>query len=292
MKRIACNGIGMVLAVALLGATAVAQSQPEPSSQNGAPVSSLGDYARQTRNNSGAKSKPKVFDNDNLPTDDKLSIVGQTEPASAPAPAENSTASTEVKSDEVKPEETKSAEAKSEEPAKPAAKSSHASPEGKPKAQAAATAAAEAKSEAKAEAKPPAKSETTMEAQGEAKPEVKTADEKGASASAPNPANEEATKQAAWKQWGDKITSQKEQIDLAERELNVTQREYQIRAAAMYGDVGNRLRNSTDWDKQDAQYKQQMADKQKALEEAKQKLDDMQEDARKAGVPESVREPQ
>ena len=75
------------------------------------------------------------------------------------------------------------------------------------------------------------------------------------------------------------------------RELDIVQREYQIRAAAMYADVGNRLRNSADWDKQDAQYKQQIADKQKALEDAKQKLDDMQEEARKAGVPSSVREP-
>jgi Spy/CpxP family protein refolding chaperone len=56
----------------------------------------------------------------------------------------------------------------------------------------------------------------------------------------------------------------------------------------MYADVGNRLRNSGDWDKQDAQYKQQIADKQKALEEAKQKLEDIDEDARKAGVPASV----
>jgi hypothetical protein len=59
----------------------------------------------------------------------------------------------------------------------------------------------------------------------------------------------------------------------------------------MYGDVGNRLRNETNWDKQDAQYKQQIADKQKALDDAKQKLEDMQEEARKAGVPASVREP-
>ena len=69
------------------------------------------------------------------------------------------------------------------------------------------------------------------------------------------------------------------------------QREYQIRAAAMYADAGNRMRNSGDWDKQDAQYKQQIADKQKALDDAKQKLEDMQEDARKAGVPASVSEP-
>ncbi len=59
----------------------------------------------------------------------------------------------------------------------------------------------------------------------------------------------------------------------------------------MYGDAGTRFRNSADWDKQDTQYKQQIADKQKAVEDAKQKLDDMQEDARKAGVPPSVREP-
>jgi hypothetical protein len=71
----------------------------------------------------------------------------------------------------------------------------------------------------------------------------------------------------------------------------VLQREYQLRAAAIYADAGNRMRNSADWDKQDAQYKQQIADKQKALDEAKQKLDDLDEEARKAGAPSSVREP-
>jgi hypothetical protein len=78
---------------------------------------------------------------------------------------------------------------------------------------------------------------------------------------------------------------------LLERDLDVLQREYRIRAAAMYADAGNRLRNSGDWDKQDTQYKQQIADKQKALDDAKQKLDDVQEDARKAGAPASVSEP-
>src|SRR6266576_689486 len=101
----------------------------------------------------------------------------------------------------------------------------------------------------------------------------------------------QAQTEATWKQGGDKIKSQQETIDLLTRELDVAQREYQIRAAAMYGDVGNRLRNSADWDKQDAQYKQQIADKQKALDDAKQKLEDLREEARKAGVPSSVREP-
>ncbi len=118
---------------------------------------------------------------------------------------------------------------------------------------------------------------------GEKAGEAKPGDDK-------NKPTEQAAKEAAWKQWGDRLTQQQSQIDLNTRELDVLQREYQIRAAAMYADVGNRLRNSTDWDKQDAQYKQQIADKQKALDDAKQKLDDMQEEARKAGVPASVRE--
>src|SRR5579863_4878353 len=58
--------------------------------------------------------------------------------------------------------------------------------------------------------------------------------------------------------WKGKISGQKDQIDLLARELDVTQKEYQLRAAAMYADAGNRLRNAGDWDKQDAEYKQQI----------------------------------
>jgi LAS superfamily LD-carboxypeptidase LdcB len=56
----------------------------------------------------------------------------------------------------------------------------------------------------------------------------------------------------------------------------------------MYADAGNRIRNSAQWDKQDADYKQKIADKQKAVDDAKQKLEEMQEEARKAGVPSSM----
>jgi hypothetical protein len=97
-------------------------------------------------------------------------------------------------------------------------------------------------------------------------------------------------RQKANDDWKAKIASQKDKMDLLSRELDVVQREYKLRAAAMYADVGNRLRNSAEWDKEDAQYKQQIADKQKALDDAKQQMDDMQEQARKAGVPSSMRE--
>lgn len=225
MKRIAANGIGFFLISSLLGLAAYAQNPAGPPASQ--PGDSLADYARSIRKD-GPKTKPRVFDNDNLPVNDKLSIVGPAE-----ATAENSAAA--------KPEESL-------------------------------TAATETKA-----------------ASAEAKTETKPTDEKTGAPAASKP-EAGAGKEAASKQWEEKLGGQKEQIELLQRELDVLQREYQIRAAAMYGDAGSRLRNSGDWDKQDAQYKQQITDKQKAIDDAKQKLDDMQEDARKAGVPASVRE--
>jgi len=228
MKRIAYSGFGLVLSFGLLAPGAGAQSQTQPNSPSQTSQgSSLGDYARQVRKDTQPKAKPKVFDNDNLPTEDKLSIVGPATPT--PAPAENASE------------------------AKPGEEADKAS---QPRGAAPAT-----------EAKAPAPS------------------------TSPKPTDEEAARQARWKEWQQKITAQKNQIDLLQRELDVFQREYQIRAAAFYADAGNRLRNSGNWDKQDAQYKEQIADKQKALDDAKQKLEDLEEEARKAGVPAAMREP-
>jgi hypothetical protein len=224
MKHIACSGMGLVLLLGLTGFPAGAQNQTPSTSQTTSPGTSLGDYARQVRKDPGGTSKPKVYDNDNLPREDKLSVVGQT------------TATTT------------------------------------------ANAAAATDSTAPAEAKPSSDSNKAA------------TPEKAPSGAPTTPAEDDANKAAADKQWADKITAQKDQIDLLTRELDVLQREYQIRAAAMYADVGNRMRNSADWDKQDTQYKQQIADKQKAVDDAKQKLEELQEEARKAGAPASVRE--
>jgi len=217
MRHSAALGVGIALYLSVTGLSGGLQAQTGSNSQASPAGQSLGDYARQVRRELDGKPKKKVFDNDNLPKEDKLSVVGN-----APAPAETAA-----------PAESKPAE------------TANAAP-------------------AKAEAGLPPADTSKMD---------------------------QAQKEAAWKQWGDKIKTQQETIDLLTRELDVVQREYQIRAAAMYADVGNRLRNSADWDKQDAQYKQQIADKQKALDDAKQKLEDLREEARKAGVPSSVREP-
>ena len=93
---------------------------------------------------------------------------------------------------------------------------------------------------------------------------------------------------AAIQQWKGRFAAQKQQISLLEREIDVMQREYRLRAAAYYADAGNALRNQADWAKQDREYRAQLEAKQKKLDEAKQKLESMQEEARRAGMPASV----
>jgi hypothetical protein len=198
MKRIAFVWLAVGVMAGLLVATAGAQTD------------SLGDYARTARKGKEKQAAAsRKFDNDNLPKNDALSVVGNV----------------------------------AQEPAPGAANSGDKA----------------------------ASSGDKTEAQ-------------------PAPATSAADQQKLYDQWKQRIAEQKNQIDMLSRELDVVQREYRLRAAAFYADAGNRLRNSGAWDKEDAQYKQQIAAKQKALDAAKQQLEDLQEQARKAGVPSSVRQ--
>ena len=162
MKRIACSGTGLVLFLGLAGVLAGAQNQAPPSSQNSPSGSSLGDYARQIRKDPGTKTTPKVFDNDNLPREDKLSVIGQT-----PAPA------SDISADKT---------AQSESPAT---------------------------GDAKATGNKTGSDATDAKAGSEVKAPLK---------STPQAPDDEANKQAAAKQWSDKVSAQKEQIDLLTRE--------------------------------------------------------------------------
>jgi hypothetical protein len=211
MKRIAYVCLYGILLASVMAPLAGAQS------------GSLGDYARAVRKDKKT-STTKQFDNDNLPVDNKLSVVGKA------------------------PDETAKA--------------------------------INGEAAAEAQATQPADSDQPKAAQ-------KADDSAKNSDAADQAANE---KQQMYKDWQKKITTQKDQVDLLTRELDVAQREYRLRAAAFYADAGNRLRSSTTWDQEDAQFKQQIADKQKALDKAKEGLDDLQEQARKAGVPSGLRE--
>lgn len=140
------------------------------------------------------------------------------------------------------------------------------------------------------------KTDNQAQPEGEASEPGKQAPENGqpAQTSEEKKAAEQKTaaeeKKKAAEAWKKKLDAQKQKIDLLSRELNVMQREYQIRAAAFYADAGNRLRNSGQWDTEDRKYKQDIADKQKAVDEARTQLSDMQEQARKAGLASSATE--
>jgi len=133
-------------------------------------------------------------------------------------------------------------------------------------------------------------SSTAAGAEGQSASADAKAQQKAGIPSAVQPGQSQEDRQKVYDQWKDQLSTQQGQIDLLQRELEVNQREYRLRQAAMYGDVGERLRNQAQWDKEDADYKQKIAEKQQALDDAKQKMNDMQENARKAGVPSSVRE--
>jgi hypothetical protein len=184
----------------------------------GAQTESLGDYARGVRKDEKPASAKK-YDNDNLPTSDKISIVGNATEATG---TEDANAASTSGENSAQPQDGAT-------PSTPAAQ----------------------------DAGKPADSSDVQ----------KTNDD--------------------WKQ---KIAAQQGKVDLLTRELDVTQREYRLRAAAFYADAGNRLRNQGSWDKEDAQYKQDLAKKQKALDDAKKAADDLKEQARKAGVPAKLRQ--
>jgi len=99
-----------------------------------------------------------------------------------------------------------------------------------------------------------------------------------------------AERQRTADEWKKKFETQQEKIDTLNRELDLDQREYRLRAAAEYSDAGNRLRNVAQWDKEDAQYKTDIDAKQKALNAARQDMEQMQEESRKAGIVEKDKE--
>jgi hypothetical protein len=105
-----------------------------------------------------------------------------------------------------------------------------------------------------------------------------------ATTAATDPKAAQADRQKAGDEIKQKIDDQKSKLDALNHELDLSQREYRLRAATFYGDAGAQLRNSAQWSKDDTQYKSDMDSKQKAIAAAQQQLSDLQEQARKAGM--------
>jgi hypothetical protein len=110
-------------------------------------------------------------------------------------------------------------------------------------------------------------------------------EKKEADSSAPPDAQEKVA--ADWKA---QFAEQKNSISLLEREVDVLQREYRQRIALYYADAGNQLRDSKAWAEEQRKYDGNITAKQQELSEARQRLEDMKEEARKAGMPSSISE--
>ena len=207
----------VVLILAWAG-MAAAQSQSQ----------SLGDYARSVK-----KTKPgpstqagKVYDNDNLPADSTLSVVGNPTPADT---ADN------------KDQDSKSATADAKTPEA-------------------------GKSDTKSGEKADKKDE----------PQLKPG----------QPAQE---RDAALEAVKNRLDDQKKKVSMLQQELDLFQREHNLKIATFYQDP-NHLADADSLYTDQAKYKEQLEEKQRALDSAKAELDKMQDDARRTGAPNSMLE--
>jgi hypothetical protein len=105
-----------------------------------------------------------------------------------------------------------------------------------------------------------------------------------AKAAAPAPSTSDAERHRKAEDWKNKLDQQKQKVDALNHELDLDQRELQLRAVQLNADPTVRLRDGGQWDKKEAQFKSDVEEKQKALNDAKQQLDDIQDQAHKAGA--------
>jgi hypothetical protein len=118
-----------------------------------------------------------------------------------------------------------------------------------------------------------------------AAPEAEDAKSKSSDKAAPvNPAAPDAERQKTEDEWKKKLDAQKEKVDSLNHDLDLQQREYRLRVATQYDSEGNRIQNAGQWGKEDAQYRTDTEAKQKAIEAAQQELNDVQDQAHKAGI--------
>lgn len=87
-----------------------------------------------------------------------------------------------------------------------------------------------------------------------------------------------------------KLNDQKDKISLVSRELDVLQREYQLKVSEFYSDAAARVQNPNGLVDVDAKYKQEIADKQKSVDDAKDALTNMEDEGRRSGAPNSALE--
>jgi len=130
-------------------------------------------------------------------------------------------------------------------------------------------------------AEPAAKPDTDAK-----KTDDKTTDGKDADAKDAKKDAAEAQKQKNDQLKG-QIDAQKKEIATLQRELDIAERESRLRAAAYYADAGVMLRDQAKFAEDSRKAQSEIDTKKQALSAAQEKLADLQEQARKAGLPSS-----
>jgi hypothetical protein len=104
------------------------------------------------------------------------------------------------------------------------------------------------------------------------------------------PAEEGKGRQKTWEDWRDKIQKQKAAAEQMQKDNDEVERQYKLTTGNYYNSAQQRLYDGAAMAKEDAAYKDQMEQKKNAMEAAKQKIEDLQEEARRAGVPSGYRD--
>ena len=104
------------------------------------------------------------------------------------------------------------------------------------------------------------------------------------------PADDNKARQKTWEGWREKIEKQKAAVEQMQKENDEIDRQYKLTSGNYYNSAQQRLFDGAAMAKEDAAYTQQMEQKKKAIEDAKQKIEDLQEGARRAGVPSGYRD--
>jgi len=97
-------------------------------------------------------------------------------------------------------------------------------------------------------------------------------------------------KKKTWEDWRGRIEKQRQAVENMQKENDELERQYKLTTGNFYNSAQERIYDGAAMAKEDAAYKQQMEQKKKAMDEARQKVDDLQEEARRAGVPSGYRD--
>jgi hypothetical protein len=97
----------------------------------------------------------------------------------------------------------------------------------------------------------------------------------------------EDAEKARSKEFRKRIEAQKKAIASLEHEIDLIQREMNVDSAVYYADAGTRLRDDKQWTEKRMKALDEIESKKKELATAKDKLDEIREEGRKAGVPQA-----